>query len=207
MTIPAKHKPRKPRTPNMPTVVRPVRDGTEAVSEFDFDGTIARTIRGCNGYAITPDKGVISFWGKTPIYLKPGRADGIYCFVNIYRSGKAHSELLHRLVALAYLPNPSGKPQVHHKDGNPQNNALSNLEWVTAQENSDYKKALGRKPRRMTAELQAKAIALFEGGMDIPTIALTLDVNYRATARVVRGAVQPARKPPVIELAVHAIAA
>ena len=42
---------------------------------------------------------------------------------------------VHRMLALAFIPNPDNKPQVNHKDGNRRNNALSNLEWVTNREN------------------------------------------------------------------------
>lgn len=42
---------------------------------------------------------------------------------------------VHRLLALKYIPNPEGKAQVNHKDGDRLNNSLDNLEWVTHQEN------------------------------------------------------------------------
>lgn len=45
------------------------------------------------------------------------------------------TNLLHRIVGTAFIPNPNNYDQIDHKDGNKQNNHVSNLEWVTQSEN------------------------------------------------------------------------
>ena len=55
---------------------------------------------------------------------------------------------LHRIVAEAFIPNPLGKPQVNHMDENTLNNRADNLEWATAQENTNY----GSRTERATAK-------------------------------------------------------
>lgn len=51
--------------------------------------------------------------------------------------GRKTRQKVHRLVAEAFIPNPDNLPYVDHIDGNPFNNAVSNLRWVTAKENSN----------------------------------------------------------------------
>lgn len=59
-----------------------------------------------------------------------------YLLVNLYdEEHKVHSELVHRLIALTWLPNPEDKPEVHHKDEDKTNNSVTNLAWVTSKEN------------------------------------------------------------------------
>lgn len=102
------------------------------------------------GYRVGDDGGVYSDWGmkkrrnkiSKPFTnedlgrkLKPGVHPKGYCYVDICNKGKRKSARVHRLVALAFIPNPENKPQVNHIDGNKQNNNVGNLEWVTNREN------------------------------------------------------------------------
>ena len=52
---------------------------------------------------------------------------------------------VHRLVAIAFIPNPENKPCVNHRDFNRTNNNIENLEWVTHRENIVYSISHGRR--------------------------------------------------------------
>ncbi len=58
-----------------------------------------------------------------------------YLGVNLYKNKKHKSQMVHRLVAKAFISNPKNKPEVNHIDGDPSNNNVENLEWVTPSEN------------------------------------------------------------------------
>lgn len=61
-----------------------------------------------------------------------------YVFVKLTKGKIKKCIKVHRLVALAFIPNPFNKSQVNHKDGNKRNNNVSNLEWATGKENMEH---------------------------------------------------------------------
>ena len=88
-----------------------------------------------NGHTICPDGTIISPNG---IVLKQWSNECGYQCVSLWICGKKYTRKVHRLVALAYVPNPDDKPQVNHIDEDKTNNHVSNLEWVTAKENMNH---------------------------------------------------------------------
>lgn len=78
---------------------------------------------------------------RAPQIIKP-RSNGVepgYLHV-VLSDGKGHRKafVVHRLVAMAFIPNPDNLPFINHKDENAKNNRVENLEWCTQQYNCNY---------------------------------------------------------------------
>jgi len=78
--------------------------------------------------------------------IQSNRTDG-YLRVVLSHGRINKGFLVHRLIAMTFLPNPEKKPMVNHKDGNKKNNHVSNLEWCTRKENELHAKENGLKPK------------------------------------------------------------
>lgn len=94
------------------------------------------------GYGVTRDGRIYSY--KSRRFLKPvPGGTSPYLEVSLCIDGKRKVFLVHRLVANAYIPNPTNLPQVDHLNGDVLDNRAENLEWVTGLENT--RRAFARK--------------------------------------------------------------
>lgn len=98
-----------------------------------FDGyevsDLGRVRKTCD---LQPCKTVTHKQGYVRICIK--RNDGVFKFMSV-----------HRMVAMAFIPNPEGKATVNHKNGMHTDNRVDNLEWMTQAENNAHAYATGLK--------------------------------------------------------------
>jgi hypothetical protein len=108
----------------------------------------------------------ISSYGRIKSYrrgeekiLKTQRNNKGYLRVELASESGRKLFLVHRLVAIAFLPNPFDKEQVNHINSTPNDNRLENLEWVTASENArhshTHETGQGRSERSLTQRREA----------------------------------------------------
>ena len=71
--------------------------------------------------------------------LRPSIDKYGYERVVLTKDGIRKTYSVHKLVALAFIPNPENKTTINHIDGNKRNNNVSNLEWATEKENQNHK--------------------------------------------------------------------
>lgn len=101
--------------------------GYEGLYEVSSDGRVRTLAHKTMGHSI-PSKELAITIHKSQRYAK----------VRLYKDGRPKDHAVHRLVATAFVPNPEGKPQINHKDGNKANNSATNLEWCTQAENNNH---------------------------------------------------------------------
>ena len=108
-------------------------EGLYEVSDHGRVRSLGRDMVRRDGYRYVMPQRILRHW------LTRG-----YPTVSLSRDGKVKKLYVHRLVASAFLPMIRGKREVNHLDVNPQNNLLSNLEWVTPSENVTHSYRAGK---------------------------------------------------------------
>ena len=110
----------------------------------------------------------VSNWGRVKSYkynsdgriLSPGKNTNGYYMVNLWKDGKVKMRTIHRLVATAFIPNPSKLPIINHRDENKQNNHVTNLEWCDHSYNNSY----GTRMQRIEEKLSIPVVQLDNNG-------------------------------------------
>lgn len=80
-------------------------------------------------------------------FLNPTVFSCGYFYVGLNAPNKKKKGRVHRLVAMAFIPNPLNLTQVNHKNGNKLDNRVENLEWCTHKQNMKHGARLGLFPK------------------------------------------------------------
>lgn len=99
-------------------------------------------------YSVTEEGEVYSF-KKNGYLSSKGTSGNGYQKVTLCHEGERKDFMVHRLVAMAFIPNPCDLPQVNHKDGDKGNNKIDNLEWCTAEYNTQHAMETGLRRREV----------------------------------------------------------
>lgn len=112
-----------------------------------------KEVEGYESYYHVSNKGRVKSLKRknrdTDMIMKPIKsgAGGRYRSVSFSVKGKVTKRFIHRLVAKAFIPNPTCYNEVNHIDGVPSNNTVDNLEWCDKRHNILHAYAIGlRKP-------------------------------------------------------------
>lgn len=146
-------------------------EGAYQISCYGRIKSLPRTRRG--GSFVYPAKIIKLHLGKTP--------KNDYYIVVLYKNGTKSTKRVCRLVASAFIDNPSNLPQVNHIDENTHNDTAWNLEWCTASYNNSY----GEHPKKISkaAKERTRTGKCFDGSnylgkMVAPVLQYDLDGNF-----------------------------
>lgn len=104
--------------------------------------------------------------------------------------GKKHSKRIHRLLAMAFIPNPNNLPQVNHKDGDKLNNNIDNLEWISNKDNTQhgYDNGLYKfKTRCHAINVYTKDYKFYKQYKSIRSMCEELGINRKTVTMILKG--------------------
>lgn len=89
-----------------------------------------------------------------------------YPCVNLSKDGKVKTQNIHRLIAIAFIPNPNNLPCVNHIDENRANSVLSNLEWCDHSYNNSYGSAKRKRKETLRKNLAGRHKTIYQFNTD-----------------------------------------
>lgn len=174
-----------------------------------FDAELWLPVVGYEGLYEVSDHGNVRSLNKTfiqrsatgKIYKRPKKAKDLklgldrhgYYRISLNANGKIKNCGVHQLVLLAFVGSkPTEKHIVNHKDGNPKNNHVSNLEWVTYSENSQHAVDTGLSPKgekcswaKLTEETIRQVKLTWMSGVNQREISRRFSIDYRAIGQII----------------------
>lgn len=106
-----------------------------------------------------------------------------YLRVNLVKDGHAKQYSVHRLVAKAFIPNPQNLPTVNHKDEDKTNNAVSNLEWLSVEDNIRYGTGVKRSRQNRNMKKMGEKISITKRAKGQTRPIIQYDLNMNEVAR------------------------
>lgn len=165
----------------------------DAFAAEGFEPKEIRPVAGFPNYMVTDTGEVITLHGAKPRLLAQSTDGKGYRAVSLRHNRKGRSFRVHRIVAEAFIPNPSNFPVVRHKDGNPANNRKENLEWGTFLENEQDKRRHGtwdlRRNGKLTLEDRQVIRSLSDEGWSQKALAQFFDVSRPTITRLLNGTI------------------
>lgn len=146
-----------------------------------------KEIPGLPGYYQVSDQGRVATLKHGFRVYRPEKTKTGYYQVCIER--KRYK--IHRLVALAFVPNPDGLPQINHKNEIKTDNRAENLEWCTAKYNINFGSCIERRSAKL-----GKPVYCFETGKTFDSCAdagRKMNLDFSHIAKCCRGEL-PAHK-------------
>lgn len=123
-------------------------EGYEGLYEIANDGTVKSLKR-----MVDPGNGRRHYEIEEQIFLSRIHKNG-YKYISLSKNGKTVTYRTHRLVAIAFIPNPENKSYINHINGIKHDCRVENLEWVTPSENDlhAFKTGLRNSPKVWTGK-------------------------------------------------------
>lgn len=114
-------------------------------------------------------------------FLKKSLKNNKYMKVNLSKNNKLRTFAVHRLVAIAFIPNPHNKLRVNHKNGIKSDNYYENLEWVTDSENMIHAIETGLKKLKINESDIVQIFKMANENIDITEISNNFNISKAYT--------------------------
>lgn len=113
-----------------------------------------------------------------------------YAFVTLSKDGATKTHYIHRLLGCAFIEQEANKPFINHRDGNPGNNNIPNLEWVSHAENVSHGYDTGLNSNKAGNHRFAVGVIDNELGLQFDTVkdwAAARGINYSTGRNILSG--------------------